>query len=364
MALMPDDLIPIPHDRKMNLPKITLLTCTRNGAGTIQQALEAIAEQSDVPGEVFEVLIIDNASTDNTSELARNTIDRLGLEGRVICEPCPGKMNAFLRGVYEAKGELVSIIDDDNFIDPGFIRHTLELFDRYPDVGISGSANRIMTDHPVPDWFAWVSGRYACAQPWLDEIDTVDADGVTIAKTAAIAGAGSTFRLKPLLACLDHGYKFFNDLRSGIKITVTGEDIELCWLMRSLGYRFAHDPRVRVRHAIKPERLNFEHFKVFSKAIGAGSLGIDPFLFTHKHDSRDYPVQWTWQWQLVTKLKRYSQLVFLQKLARLSQKQKFRNQVDRLECLGAIKRILLEREKYTGHIRQVSSGEWTQLRVR
>jgi glycosyltransferase involved in cell wall biosynthesis len=348
----------------MKKPKITLLTCTHNGEKTIEQVLEAIADQTDVSRDLFEVLIIDNASNDYTSEIAKDAIKRLNLNGRVLLEPRPGKINAFVKGVQEAQGELISIIDDDNFIKPGFIFYTLELFEQYPTVGMTGSLNCISIDQSVPLWFEWVKGRYACSQPLLDEIETSCPDKTLVAKTAIIAGAGSTFLVKPVRRCLESGYSFFNDTQRGKKMKVTGEDLELCWLLRSLGYRFAYNPRIQLDHAIKPERLNLEQFKILCKTIGAGSLGIDPFLFVFKFEDGKWPLQWSWQWQLISKLKRYFKLIALQFFQCADERQRFLNWRDRVECWGAIQRILVEREKYTAHIRQVAMGEWTQFRVR
>lgn len=349
----------------MNHPRITLLTCTHNGERTIQQALEAIANQTDVSRDIFEILVIDNASTDRTFDIATATIEKLNLNGKVLLEPRLGKINAFLKGVQEAQGEFISIIDDDNFIESGFIRYTLELFDHYPNVGMSGSLNHLFIDRPIPSWFKWISGRYGCAQPWFDEIEEHNPDGTIVAKTAVIAGAGSTFRVQPLLDCLNKGYNFFNDTQRGKKMKVTGEDLELCWLIRSLGYRFAFNPRIQIRHAIQAERLNLQHFQVLCKTIGAGSLGADPFMFTLKHNGQNFPMQWTWQWQLLSKLKRYLSFVFFpENVGKSVEERKFRNWLVKVECTGAIQRILAERSNYTKHIRQVACGKWTELRVR
>jgi glycosyltransferase involved in cell wall biosynthesis len=355
---------PIVRGTEMKQPKITLLTCTYNGEKTIQQVLEAIANQTDISKDFYELLVVDNASTDRTSEVATATIQHLNLNGRVLLEPRLGKINAFLKGVYEAQGELISIIDDDNFIEPGFIRYTLEVFDRYPNVGMVGSTNHIFVDQSLPSWFVWASGRYGCSQPWLDGIEEKNSDGVVVAQTAIVAGAGSTFRVRPLLDCLDKGYSFFNDTQRGSNMKVTGEDLELCWLMHSLGYHFAHDPRIQIHHAIKVERLDLKHFEVLCRTIGAGSLGIDSFLFTHKYSGGKYPFQWTWQWQLISKLKRYLHLLFFQKSNNSDEEQKFRNWRDKTECMGAIRRILSERGNYTKHIQLVAAGGWTELRVR
>ncbi|MEO1390547.1 MAG: glycosyltransferase family A protein [Cyanobacteria bacterium J06634_6] len=347
-------------------PQLTLLICTFNGSRTIQQALESIANQSDVSKEKFEILVVDNASTDDTFRLATESIQQLDLSGRVIKEPKVGKINAFLTGVEAAEGELISIIDDDNFIEPGFIHYTLEIFDRYPQVGMTGSRNHILDDQGLPFWFAWANGRYACAQPWMtDVVQDKSESSIVIAETAVISGAGSTFRVKPVLDCLNKGYCFFNDTHRGKKMKITGEDLELCWLMRSLGWHFAYDSRVQIRHAIKKERLELNQFQVLCKTIGAGSIGIDPFLFTHKHSGERWPFKWTWQWQLISKIRRYVNLQIVH-IAHYSadEKQKFKDWRDRIECTGAIQRLISERGNYTQHIRQVASGDWTELRVK
>lgn len=348
----------------MKQPKITLLTCTHNGEENIELVLEAIAKQTDISQELFEILVVDNASTDNTSEIATATIKSLNLNGRVLFESRLGKINAFLKGIYEARGALISIIDDDNYIKPGFIRHTLEVFERYPDVGMVGSSNSILSEQPLPSWFMWTCGYYACSQPWLDEPKHIDQDGIVVSQTAFIPGAGSTFRVKPLLNCLDKGYSFFNDTLRGRNMKVTGEDLEVCCLLGSTGYRFAYNPRIQINHAIKSDRLSLKYFKVLCKTMGAGSLGIDPFLFTYKVSNEKWLLKWTWQWQLLSKLKLYFHLLLLRVFSNFNEEHRFLNWRERVKCVGAIQRILSERGKYTQHIYQVAAGEWTELRVR
>lgn len=349
----------------MNKPKLTLLICTHNGANTISKTLDFIASQKDIGYGTYEVLVVDNASTDETFQVASSTIKEKSLNGRVVQETKIGKINAFLKGIHEARSDLVSIIDDDNLIRPNFILYTLKAFKNHPEVGMVGSKNHIAANQPLPYWFEWTSGRYACSTPWLDDIKEITTDGVTIAQTAIIPGAGSTFKVDPVRSCIDKGYKFFNDTQRGKKMRVTGEDLELCWLIRSLGYCFAYDPRIQIDHAINPERLTKEGFDLLCKTIGAGSVGIDPFLFTHKYDTsaKRWPLKWTWQWQFLSKSKRYLYLLMSQLSSYNDKKARFLARRERIECMGSIQRILYEREKYTRHIQQVASGQWTDLRV-
>lgn len=345
----------------MTQPRITLLICTHNGERTIQQALEAIAKQDDISRDLFEVLVVDNASTDRTSEIATTTIHQLSLNGRVLLESRPGKTNAFLTGVQAARGELISTIDDDNFIGLSFIRYTLDIFDQHPKVGIVGSKNTISISQTLPHWFSWECGRYACAQPMLENIETQLPNGVVIAQNGALAGAGSTIRAQPLLECIEKEYKFFNNLERGTLIKGGCDDLEVFQLIRSLGYKFAFDPRIKVRHAIKPDRLNLEYLKAHCRSHGGGSPGIDPFLFTYKLEDNKWPFRWTWQWQLLSKVRRYFRFAYAEYVS-TDEATRLSHHLHKQECIGAIQRIFAERDNYTQHIRQVATGKWTELR--
>lgn len=346
-------------------PQITILTCTRNGENNIRQVLEAIANQTDVSRDLSEVLVIDNASSDRTAEIATAAIQELHLNGRVLSESRVGKINALLTGIKAARGELISIIDDDNFIEPGFIYYTLALFQKYPNVGMVGSKNSILTDKPIPDWFKFAQNRYACSKPYLRDVEEQDSEGVTVANFAIIPGAGSTFRVKPFQQCLEKGYRFFNDTQRGKNMKVNGEDAELCWLLYSLGYQFAYDPRIQVRHAISAERLDLNYFKRLCITQGSGEPGTDPFIFTYKYEGDRLPLRWTWQWQLLSRIKRFIRVVFFpENVGNTDEERQFRNWIARMRCWGEIKRILFERSNYTQHIRQVAGGAWTELRVR
>jgi len=341
--------------------KLTILMCTYNGSRTIVEALRSIAEQVNTLKEVVEIIIVDNASSDDTSKLVLDSISKFKLNARLLFEPQPGKINAFLRGVNEAKGKLISVIDDDTFIEPQFINNTLKIFEKYPNVGMVGSSNEVLIEETIPHWFEWVKQKYACAKPYFLGDTTIQKDNTIIGQLALIAGGGSTFLVEPLKSCLSEGYIFFNDTQRGTKMSVTCEDFELCWLIYSLGYDFAYNPSIRLRHAIDPNRLNLKYLRTLCKTIGAGMLGTDPFASFAKSKKQKSSIKYTWQWKLLGKLKAY---ILPGYRCNSQEEQLFINWISRIENAGAIRRIIAERKNYTRHIRQVVCGKWTKLRVR
>lgn len=345
----------------------TLLICTRNGSRTIRAALESIASQEKVDPSSFEVLVIDNGSNDSTCEVAVHAIAENNLCGRVLQESRPGKINAFLKGVREAAGTTISVVDDDNILDPMFLFWTLSVFKEHEDVAMVGSNNSLLWGgvyEAVPTWFEWTRGRYGCSSPMLSEIQRTDENGLVIAGMGIIAGAGSSFRKTPLIQCLDQGYEFFNDTQRGKGMKVTGEDTELCWLYRSLGLRFGYDPRIRVQHAVCPSRITLDNLYVLAATIGAGGPGFDPFMFTSAKSSA---TSWrdTWQWQFLSKCRQYVKaFVTSDKIGQSSDERRFRKKLELIQIRGSIRRIVSERNKYTSHIHRVACGEWSRLRVR
>ncbi len=86
----------------------------------------AVAEvQANGASGPFEIVVVDNASTDRTAEVAA------GFPGvRVVHEPRKGLTRARQRGLEEAKGDLVAYIDADTRMPEGWIRRVVERFDR------------------------------------------------------------------------------------------------------------------------------------------------------------------------------------------------------------------------------------------
>src|SRR4051812_27689648 len=101
----------------MSLPRASVCLCTHNGAGRIGPVLEALAQQT-APRDAFEVLVIDNASTDDTAAFVERFLqEHFPATGRCVHEANPGVTFARRRAALEARGEFVCYLDDDNVPD-------------------------------------------------------------------------------------------------------------------------------------------------------------------------------------------------------------------------------------------------------
>ena len=89
---------------------LTVVVCTYNRSDLLAGCLESLCQQT-IKKDKFEIILVDNNSTDNTSEIAKGFLDQSNF--RYLLETSPGLSHARNRGLNEAKGEYVGYIDDD-----------------------------------------------------------------------------------------------------------------------------------------------------------------------------------------------------------------------------------------------------------
>jgi glycosyltransferase involved in cell wall biosynthesis len=103
---------------------LSVIIPTRNHAQFVSDLLDTLAAQASVPFR-WEVMVIDNGSTDQTAQIAKEKISSLPIEIRYIYEPRPGLHNGRHRGALEAQGKYLAYLDDDVLLTSAWI-HGLE----------------------------------------------------------------------------------------------------------------------------------------------------------------------------------------------------------------------------------------------
>ena len=87
-------------------PGLSVCICTHNGARRLPAVFDCLAAQT-APAALWELLVIDNASTDDTAAVATAQLDPFGSRARVVSEPEPGLMFARRRAALAARGEII-----------------------------------------------------------------------------------------------------------------------------------------------------------------------------------------------------------------------------------------------------------------
>jgi glycosyltransferase involved in cell wall biosynthesis len=127
---------------------ISLVICTRNRATQLQRCLDAVAHL--VADDRFELVLVDNGSTDATAAVIARFEAAAPLAVRAVVEAAPGLSNARNAGVAAANGDVLLFTDDDCYVDSGLIAATRAVF-ADPAVGFASGRVRLFdaSDYPT-----------------------------------------------------------------------------------------------------------------------------------------------------------------------------------------------------------------------
>lgn len=106
-----------PAISKSSLPKVSVIVCSYNGANTLEECLDSLA-RIDYPD--YEVVLVDDGSTDNTREIAERCERRMP-QLRYVHQENRGLSAARNVGAELAKGEIVAYTDSDCVADPHWL---------------------------------------------------------------------------------------------------------------------------------------------------------------------------------------------------------------------------------------------------
>lgn len=120
-------------------PVVSVIVCTRNRCAALAELLESLGRLS-VPSDIsWEVVVVDNGSTDGTALLLDSAVRRLPL--RRVFEQRKGLSRARNAGLRAATGEIVAFTDDDCIPSPEWLARIAEEFGR--DAGLAGIGGRV-----------------------------------------------------------------------------------------------------------------------------------------------------------------------------------------------------------------------------
>lgn len=114
-------------------PFVSVLIDSFNHERFIEKAVTSVLDQ-DFPASRFEVLVIDDGSTDSTPEIVRKFAPRV----RYLRKENGGQGSAFNAGIPECKGEIVAFLDADDWWQPAKLTTVVEAFSRNPQIGSIG----------------------------------------------------------------------------------------------------------------------------------------------------------------------------------------------------------------------------------
>jgi glycosyltransferase involved in cell wall biosynthesis len=216
----------------------------------------------------WELILIDNACTDNTVDIAQSVWEKdAPVPFRIVREPKPGLVHTRMRGLTEGRYELVCFVDDDNWVCEDWVSRVCKIMADHPEVGACGGLGEPVFEHEnVPSWFWDDLAAYAVGPQ-------AEKEGYVPLDRGYLHGAGLTVRRNIILALFKAGFwSVLPGRGASSKIMTSGEEVELCLAMQLAGWKLWYDPRLTYRHYIPSRRLDFNYFLSLCRSFGSCSI--------------------------------------------------------------------------------------------
>lgn len=134
-----------------NIRPVSVIICTHNRAERLPKVIKLLRAQ-DYPQNAYEIIVVDNRSTDHTAQVVRQLGAEPGPPVRYVFEPRYGVSLARNRGAEEAHYPYLAYIDDDCSIRPDWLRMLMSGFDLYECVVAVGGLVVLKWEQDRPNW--------------------------------------------------------------------------------------------------------------------------------------------------------------------------------------------------------------------
>lgn len=133
-------------------PYVSIVICTYNRAELLRATLDSLLRLSSL--DRSETIVVDNASTDSTRQVADAFLgaNAGAIRARCVTERKQGLSAARNAGIRAASGDIVAFLDDDAIPGAAWLRTIAETFEARPDVAAMGGPIRPMFESGRPDW--------------------------------------------------------------------------------------------------------------------------------------------------------------------------------------------------------------------
>ncbi len=256
------------------MKSISIVICAYNSSTRLESTIKHIAEL-EVNQIQTELIIVNNASTDNTFDIAQNLCDKhiLNFPFKTVNEPNPGLTNARLKGIEVSISDVILFCDDDNWLDKSYVQNAYNHFITHPNLAIWGAGYA----EPVfeinkPQWI----------EPYLRMLAIFDNErdkiGDSLHNQAIVSGAGMcisrNFANIYVQCLIDNPKRKLLD-RTG-DTTLAGGDSDMHYIAYLNGFKTAYFMDLKFKHYMPKGRLSKQYILNLKRNMSASSV-----LLTH-----------------------------------------------------------------------------------
>lgn len=239
---------------------ISIVICTYNRADYIFDALESLRNQT-ISKKAFEVIIVNNNSTDNTETICKQYIQQFADYQFFYLNECQqGSSFARNSGASIAKSPLLCFMDDDAIANVDYLQRIVLFFETHPTAGGLGGP---------------IVPKYIPVEPkWMSHFVSSLVGNFDYSKEV-VEFAPNKYPLESNMVIKKADFDTINGFNTslpGVKGTlrIGGEGKDFFFRLKALGRTIFYDPSVRVQHVVETVKLTREYMYRVASGIGRG----------------------------------------------------------------------------------------------
>ncbi|MGA9771633.1 MAG: glycosyltransferase [Blastocatellia bacterium] len=238
--------------------EITVIISTYNRSEMLAGALESVLEQES--GAVgYEVIIVDNNSTDETREVVEGYIAGGHGNLRYVFEGRQGVSYARNRGIEEARAAIIAFADDDVRVARDWVAKIKRAFDSHPDIDCIGGKVLPRWESEPPLWLTRDHWMPLALQDYGDEKVSINTDNKLCLVSANLAFRSEAFQETGLFE------PELQRVKNGIGSMEDAELLERFW---ATGRRSLYVPDLIVITDVPVERMTKSYHRIWHTGHG------------------------------------------------------------------------------------------------
>lgn len=250
---------------------LSVVVCTYNRSELLSKCLDSLTDQT-LAAHLYEVIVADNNSNDNTLLVARK-YSRLLPNLKICCEVKRGANHTRNAGVNIASGKYITFIDDDAIAYSDWLSNIMAFISHHPDVVVFGGPHDAYTLVPRPEWFPPEYGTFYIG----NEIRPVNLSNEWLVGTNLIVRRDAFDRVGG-----------FNEklgaVKSGISFFQAGEETRLLVDLSEQGHIIYYVPTIKVKHLIRTDKMSLRFLLVSGYRMGRNhdiTLNVERSFLSH-----------------------------------------------------------------------------------
>ncbi|MEH2046953.1 hormogonium polysaccharide biosynthesis glycosyltransferase HpsE [Nostoc sp.] len=240
---------------------LTVAIPTYNGESRLPELLERLQNQLHTENLSWEIIVVDNNSTDNTAKVVQTYQKnwRCPYPLKYCFEAKQGAAYARKKAVLEAKGRLIGFLDDDNYPVSNWVSAAYAFGEKYPKAGAYGSQIH-------PDWEVEPPENFQRIAPFLAITERGNLPLLyEAAKKLLPPSAGLVVRKQAWLESVPDKPILTGRVKGSM---LTSEDLEMLSYIQKSGWEIWYNPEMEVFHKIPKFRLQKDYLIPFFRGIG------------------------------------------------------------------------------------------------